>query len=135
LTVTTNFGWTKPTVGADSNTWGGELNSNLDSLDTLLGGIVSTGGAIQHSTGSVVAPNATESDIVALGNGIWLIRLTAGLGSISAALVAVQDTQGIILAQARYSDGCTFDFSANTLRCMQTSMSSQTFTWYAAKIT
>ena len=38
-TTTTNYSWSKPTVGGDEDAWGGYLNSNWDSLDTLLGGV------------------------------------------------------------------------------------------------
>ena len=38
-TTTTNYSWNKPTVGGDEDAWGGYLNGNWDSLDTLLGGV------------------------------------------------------------------------------------------------
>ena len=37
--TTTNYSWNKPTVGGDEDAWGGYLNGNWDSLDTLLGGV------------------------------------------------------------------------------------------------
>lgn len=52
---TSNFGWNKPTVGGDSNAWGGYLNGNLDALDGTLGALLSptgnlvTGGGVSVS--------------------------------------------------------------------------------------
>jgi len=43
---TTNYSWNKPTVGGDEDAWGGYLNSNWDSVDTLLGGVSQTEFAI-----------------------------------------------------------------------------------------
>jgi len=41
-TTTTNYSWNKPAVGGDEDAWGGYLNGNWDSLDTLLGGVNNT---------------------------------------------------------------------------------------------
>jgi hypothetical protein len=41
-TTTTNYSWNKPTVGGDEDAWGGYLNGNWDSVDTLLGGVTNT---------------------------------------------------------------------------------------------
>jgi hypothetical protein len=40
-TPTTTYSFSKPTVGADDNAWGTELNNNLDKLDDLLDGTLS----------------------------------------------------------------------------------------------
>ena len=37
--VTANYGWTKPTVGASDDQWGGYLNADLDGIDSVVHGI------------------------------------------------------------------------------------------------
>lgn len=36
MAVTTNYGWTKPTVGGDNSVWGGILNTLFDAVDSSL---------------------------------------------------------------------------------------------------
>ncbi len=37
-TTTTNYSFQKPTIGGDDDAWGGYLNNNWDSVDSLLSG-------------------------------------------------------------------------------------------------
>ena len=52
--ATTNYHWTKPTVGASDDAWGGYLNADLDSIDSIVHGIdtrvIPPGGAIVSDT-------------------------------------------------------------------------------------
>lgn len=36
MTITTNYGWLKPTVGGDIGSWGTEVNTTLDSIDSQM---------------------------------------------------------------------------------------------------
>ena len=37
--LTTNYGWTKPTVGSSVDAWGGYINSDLDGIDSIVHGV------------------------------------------------------------------------------------------------
>src|SRR5579885_614855 len=68
-TFSTNRGLTIPTVGGDTNSWGSELDTSLNLLDTILGGSASV---------TVASANVTLTS-GQLGNAV--IKLTGTLGA------------------------------------------------------
>src|ERR1700685_766800 len=50
-TFTANYNWTKPSFGADSGSWGGLLNSDLDAIDAAVFAVA--GAALQKSGGTL----------------------------------------------------------------------------------
>jgi hypothetical protein len=65
-TVTTNYAFTKPEVGASSNTWGTKLNANWDALDALLSGIETDVAACLAKAGGTMTGDLTMSGGVIL---------------------------------------------------------------------
>ncbi len=58
MTTTANYGWTKPTVNGDSNTWGTTLNADLDSIDSTVKTVSNTVTAVSTSLASLSASGA-----------------------------------------------------------------------------
>src|SRR5579871_4851604 len=56
---TTNYSWTKPTIGGDANTWGSELNTDLDGIDSTVFGVSGVANAALPKAGGTMTGAVT----------------------------------------------------------------------------
>ena len=119
-TPTTNYALSKPTVSADADTWGTQLNADLDSLDGILygkcdlaGGAPASGAAGCTFTGAVVlAPGTTTLAPLTLQAGTNLTTPSAGAVEWDGTNLYVTQTGGPARRTLAFVDGT--NISADT---------------------
>lgn len=67
--TTTNYGWTKPTVGSSDDAWGSYLNTDLDAIDSVVHGIDTRPGASPSGTLPIMDGTANAGSAAAYARG------------------------------------------------------------------
>jgi hypothetical protein len=108
MSATINYGWTKPTVGADDDDWGGILNTAFDDADADLKALadlvamekISSGSVSSVSSVDITIPTTYRSHRLYL-NGVnpasastlWL-RFDIGSGVVTSSYSSILDVMG-----------------------------------------
>lgn len=89
-TTTPNFGLIQPEVGGSVNTWGGKINTDLGTLDTIIRAAMPIGGIIMWSGAIIAIPSGWALCDGTSGTPNLRDRFVVGAGS----TYAVNDTGG-----------------------------------------
>lgn len=77
-TTTTNYGLTKPEIGASEDSWGTKLNANLDTLDTTIKAVSDAADAAQGTADDALVASNSLSDIASAADGRTNLGLAIG---------------------------------------------------------
>jgi len=131
ITLTTNYSFTKPEIGASENTWGGFLNGNWDDLDTLLGGVT----AVQFAYLDVTALGTSEASKVVTADANGDVKFTNAVVetvyTITGTSAALNPNNGTIQTHALSANTTYTDsFAAGeSITLMLTYSTAYTVTW------
>ena len=92
-TTTTNYSFNKPVVGGDEDAWGGYLNGNWDTLDTLLGGVTNAELSILDGATVTTAELNILDGVTATTAELNYNDITT-LGTVEASKVVTADANG-----------------------------------------
>jgi len=111
-TTTTNYSWNKPTVGGDEDAWGGYINGNWDSLDTLLGGVTSV--EINYSNITTLGTSEASKAVTADANGDVLLSEELKAKSYNETYVAVTSTTNATTVDCEAGNTFSHTLTENT---------------------